>query len=113
MRTSPVAGSSRTGMPVMNRLIAPCVLAADHRVVRAGHAGVGDRCGAAREHARVVRLHVRVRAEHGGGAAVEVARQRHLLAGRLGVEVDDHDRRRAPRLLDEPVGGEERRSRTG
>ena len=38
MRTSPVAGSSRVGMPVTKRLIAPCVLAPDHRVVRAGHA---------------------------------------------------------------------------
>ena len=75
--------------PVTNRLIAPCVDAADHRVVRAGHAGVGDRGGAAGEHARVVRLDVRVRAEHGGDAAVEVVRERDLLARRLGVEVDD------------------------
>ena len=65
------------------------------------------------EHARVVRLHVRVRAEDGGHAPVEVARQRDLLARRLGVEVDDDDRRLALRLLDEPVDDDERRSRTG
>ncbi len=72
-------------------------LAADHRVVRAGHAGVGDRSGAADEHARVVRLHVRMRAEHGGDASVEVARERDLLARRLGVEVDDDHRSRRAR----------------
>ena len=60
------------------------------------------------EHACVGGLHVRVRSEHRRDAAVEVARERDLLARRLGVEVDDDDGRRAPRLLDEAVGGEER-----
>ena len=66
-------------------------LDADHRVVRAGHARVGDRGGPAGLHARVVRLDVRVRADHRGHAAVEQPRERDLLARRLGVEVDDDD----------------------
>ena len=37
----------------------------------------------------VARLHVRVRADDGGHATVEVVAHGHLLAGRLGVEVDD------------------------
>ena len=55
------------------------------------------------EHARVARLDVRVRADHGGHAAVQPARHRDLLARRLGVEVDDDDRRCAARLLDQLV----------
>ncbi len=47
---------------------------ADHRVVRPGHAGVGDGRRAPRQYAGIVRLHVRVRAEHGGHAPVEPAR---------------------------------------
>ena len=108
MRTSPrrrLEPGRHAGDESLDRVV---LVASDHRVVRAGHAGVGDRGRAAREHARIVRLHVRVRAEHGGDASVEVARERDLLARRLGVEVDDHDRRLAPRLLDEAVGGEER-----
>ena len=79
-------------------------LHADHRVVRAGHAGVGDRRRAAREDARVVRLHVRVRPDDGADAAVEPARERDLLARRLGVEVDEDVRglRRAPRRRARP-----------
>ena len=41
----------------------------------------------------VIRLDVRVRAEHGRGPAGQVAAHRDLLAGRLGVEVDQHHRR--------------------
>ena len=81
---------------------------ADHRVVRAGHARVGDRGRAAGEDAGVVRLHVRVRPDHGGHPAVEHARQRDLLARRLGVEVDEDDRRLRARLLDERVHDPER-----
>ena len=95
MRTSPSAGSKRTGMPGPHPLDRDLRLHADHRVVRAGHAGVGDRGRAARQDARVVRLHVRVRADHRRDAAVEPAGHRDLLARRLGVEVDDHDRRRS------------------
>ena len=49
-------------------------LDADHRVVRAGHARVGDRRGAAAGDARVVRLHVRVRADHRRHAARRASR---------------------------------------
>jgi hypothetical protein len=48
-----------------------------------------------------------MRPDHGGDAAVEVARECDLLARRLRVKVDDHDRRRPAGLLDEAVGGEE------
>ena len=82
---------------------------ADHGVVRPGHAGVGQRRRAARKDPRVVRLDVRVRPDHGSRPAVEHARERDLLARRLGVEVDDHDRCLAPQLLDQLA----RRQRTG
>ena len=58
------------------------------------------------QHPGVVRLDVRVGADHGGRPAVEHARERDLLARRLGVEVDDHHRRLAPHLLDELLGDE-------
>ena len=66
IRTSPVAGSSRTGIPVTKRRIAPSATLPITESCGPGHAGVGDRRRPAGEHARVVRLHVRVRAEHGG-----------------------------------------------
>ena len=71
--------------------------------MRAGHSRVGDRGSSARKHARVVGLHVRVRADHCRHSAVEPARHRHLLARRLRVEVE-HDNRRLPAsLVDELV----------
>ena len=70
-----------------------------------------ERGGPARLNARVVRLHVRVRPEDGRHLAVEVARQRDLLARRLAVEVDEDDRRLPLRLLDELVDDLERRHR--
>ena len=71
--------------------------------------GVGDGRRAAGQHPRIVRLHVGVCAEHGRRSAVQIPRERDLLARRLGVEVDDDDRRGAQGLLDEAIGGEERR----
>ena len=58
---------------------------------------VGDRRRAARLDARVRRLHVGVRADHGRDPAVEPAGERDLLARRLGVDVDEHDHRRRRR----------------
>ena len=52
---------------------------------------------------RVRRLHVRMRPDHDGDPSVQPARHRGLLAGRLRVHVDEHDRRLAPSLLDELV----------
>ena len=95
-------------MPVTNRLIAPsatlpitesCGPVMPASVIAAVPPG---------EDARVARLDVGVGAEDGGDPAVEVVRERDLLARRLGVEVDDDHRRLAARLLDELVGGDER-----
>jgi hypothetical protein len=86
---------------------------ADDGIVRPGHPCVRDRRGAAGEHARVVRLHVRVRAEDGGDPAVEHARERDLLARRLRVEVDQDDRRPRPGLVDELVDDAEGMDRRG
>ena len=91
IRTPPSAGSKRTPHARPHAPDRELGLDADDRVVRAGHARVGDRGGPARLHARVVRLHVRVRSEDRRDAAVEPARHRDLLARRLGVEVDDDD----------------------
>ena len=65
--------------------------------------GVGDRGCAARLHAGVSGLDVGVCADHGSDAPVEPARERDLLARRLGVDVDEHDRRRRAGLVDEVV----------
>ena len=60
--------------------------------MRACHPRVGDRGSAAGLYAGVRGLDVGVGADHGGHAPVEPARQRDLLARRLGVDVDEHDR---------------------
>ena len=44
IRTSPVAGSSRVGMPVRKRFDRVLLLASDHRIVRAGHVPAGPHC---------------------------------------------------------------------
>jgi hypothetical protein len=64
---------------------------ADHRIVVAGHADVGDVGGAAGKDLRIGRRHVGMGSGGQRGAAVGEVRERHLLAGRLGVQVD-HDR---------------------
>jgi hypothetical protein len=62
----------------------------DHPAARAGHPHVGDVRGAAGEHARIGGRHVGVGAHHGGHPPVEIPAHADLLAGRLGVHVDDH-----------------------
>ncbi len=81
---------------------------ADDGVVRARHAGVGQRGRATGQHPGVVRLHVGVGADDGGDCPVEQAREGDLLARRLGVEVDD----RPSTSLAEPPRRGSRRSRT-
>ncbi len=61
--------------------------------------------------ARVRGLDVRVRADDRRHTTVEPARERHLLAGRLGMHVDENHRRLRPRLLDEVVDDLEHRGR--
>ena len=93
-----LGGLERTGIPVRMRWIASsaftpitesCGPVMPASVIAAVPPG---------EHARVVRLDVRVRPEDGRHASVEPAGERDLLARRLGVEVDEDDRRlaRAP-----------------
>src|SRR5712691_3856623 len=60
----------------------------DHAVPGPAHADVGDERGAAAEHARVSGLDMRMRAEDGGDAAVEILAHRVFLAGGLAVHVD-------------------------
>ena len=63
----------------------------DNRVVRAGHAHIGDEGGAARQNALIGGGHVRVRADDGRDASVEIPAHGLLLAGGLGVNIhDDH-----------------------
>ena len=82
-----VVAHRHVGAHDRDRLLA---LDADHAAARAGHADVGDVGGPAREHARVGGRDVRVGADDGGHAAVEVPAERDLLARRLGVHVDEH-----------------------
>ena len=103
MRTPPSAASKRTGMPVRIRWIASSPSTPITESCGPVMPDVGDRGRAAGLDARVGGLDVRVRAEHGGHAAVEPVRERDLLARRLGVDVDDDDRRPLPRLVDELV----------
>ena len=83
----------------------------DHRVVRSGHTRVGDECGAVREDARVRGLDVRVGPDDRGHPAVEPARERDLLARRLGMHVDKYERRLRDRIVDELVDDLEHRGR--
>ena len=92
-RGLPVAVSNRAGMPFRNRPSAGLDVDADDRVVRPGHADVGQVGRALRQDPLVGRLHVRVRADDGGDLAVEVPAHRDLLGGRLGVEVHEDDAR--------------------
>jgi Glycosyltransferase family 87 len=80
----------------------------DDRVVRAGHAGVGDVGRPAAQDVGVARLDVRVGAEHRRHPTVQEPPHGHLLAGRLGVEVDDHDLRLLASLAHEILGHRER-----
>ena len=95
-QTSSSAVSKRTGIWVegAERLLEPHP---DHPGARAGHADVGDERRPLRQHPRVGGRDVGVGAEHGGDASVQVPAHRHLLAGHLGVEVDDRPRRRSER----------------
>ena len=79
--------------------------------MRAGHADVGLIGGAVLEDLLVGGGDVGVRAQHGRDAAVEVAAEELLVAGRLGVDVDQDHPRLAADLAEDAVGGAERVSR--
>ena len=66
---------------------------ADHRIVVAGHADVGDEAGAARRGCGVGARHMGVGADDKARPAVDEMAERLFLARRLGVEVDDRSRR--------------------
>ncbi len=81
---------------------------ADHRLEAAGHAGVAQERGAAREHVLVCGLDVGVGADHRRDLAVEVPSQRHLLGGGLGVDVHEHDLALPAQRLERLLGAAER-----
>ena len=64
---------------------------AEDGIVRAGHADIGDICGAVGQNPLVGGNDVGVRAETETDPAVEVIAHCDFLAGRLGVEIDDYD----------------------
>ena len=70
-------------------------LDAKHGVNRAGHAEVGKVRGAVRKNLLVGGLNMSMGSDNGGNAAVKVVSDTFLLAGRLGMEVDDGDFRQA------------------
>src|SRR5262249_12123614 len=69
------------------------LLYSDHAVVWPGHADVGDVCRAFRKHDLIRRGNVRVGADHGSDAAIEVPAERDLLRCGLGVKIDKDDSR--------------------
>ena len=75
------------------------------------HAGVCDRGGSARLHARVIRLDVCVRSDDRGHLAVEPPCHRHLLTRRFGVHVDDDHGRAHACFVDQVVDHFERADR--
>ena len=80
----------------------------DHRVARPRHPDVADVGGPARQDAVVGCGHVRVGAQQGRHPASQVVQHDLLLAGGLGVELDDH-RHPGRHALDGVVGGLEDR----
>ena len=87
-RTSSLATSKCVGLKVrvvFHHAVDP---PAQDAVERAGHADVALKGRAAGQDAFVGRGHVRVRAQHGADAAVEIAAHQLLVAGGLGVKVD-------------------------
>src|SRR5216683_6379435 len=66
-----------------------CLLHPDNRIIVAAHPGIGLVCRAARQDLRVGGRHMRVRPEYGGDSAIREMAQRHLLARRLGVKIDE------------------------
>ena len=103
-RSAPASGCGSASSACSQRT--PSTLGA-----RAGHADVGDVGGAARQHPGVGGGHVGVGAEDGRDAAVEVPAHRHLLAGHLGVEVDEERVGVAVEPVEQRVGLGERRAR--
>ena len=83
-------------------------LDADHRIVGPGHAAIGLVGRAARQDARVGGGHVGVRADHRGNAAVQVPAHGDLLAGDLGVKIDEPHLDRRVELGQDLVGLAER-----
>ncbi len=93
-------GSNRCGRPSEELLQGLLLPDADDRAVAAGHPRVGDVGRAAGEDLLVGGRDVGVGPDDGRNAAVEVPAEGLLLRGRLGVEVDDDDRRLLPQGLD-------------
>ena len=95
-----MAVSKRAGIAVEELAERRLDLDADDRIVRPGHADVGQIRGALRQNALVGGLHVRVRADDGRDLAVEMPAHRDLLRRRLGVEVHEDDPRARLERLD-------------
>src|SRR5271166_6591061 len=83
-RLEPAGGDAADEAP--QRLV---LLHADHRIVVAGHADVGDKSGAAGEDAMVGARNMSVGAGYQTGPAVSEMGERRFFAGGLGVHVDD------------------------
>ena len=83
-----VGGLEAHGHVGAQRLDGLLLAHADDAAARAGHSHVGDVGGAAGKNARIGGRDVGVGAHHGGHPAVEEPAHPDLLAGRLGVDVD-------------------------
>ena len=74
--------------------------AAQDGIGRTAHSGITQKRGAARENLFVGGLHMRMRADDGGNFPIEEPAERDFLARRLGMRVDENDRRLCAHLLD-------------
>ena len=86
----PNAGSKRPeGILLVNRRKRLFLVHADHRIVVAGHADVGDEAGSSGQDAVIGARRMGVRANHEARLAVDEMTERPFFARRFGVEVDD------------------------
>ena len=88
----PFAGSNLPdGMRRTKRCSGSALFMPMTEIMVAGHADVGDERGAARQHAMIRGLHMRVRADHQARAPIAEMTHRLFLARRLAMDID-HDR---------------------
>ena len=86
---------------------------ADDRLIRSGHSGIGLIRGSIGQDPGVRCWYMRVGADHGGHAAVEMPAHGHFFAGQLGVKVDESNLDVRRQCLNQLIGFAKRAIRLG